>query len=530
MFDLIIRNGTVVDGSGDPARVADVGIAGNRIVAIGDLSGQANAFMLDATDKIVAPGFIDIHSHSDFTLLVDPRAQSSIAQGVTTEVIGNCGHGCAPIARPDQITGNIYGYLPDLPLDWTTMAGYLERLEQARPAVNVVPLVPNGNLRLATLGLDDRAATADEIGQMERMLEEGLDAGAFGFSTGLEYPSERATTEAETIHLCRVVANRGGIYTTHTRNRELHAVAAIDEAIRVATIAEVPLQVSHLIPRRGGPPDTLERAIETVDRARMNGLDVAFDAHTRLHGITNLSAALPSWALAGGPIALAARLRDPAIRDQLRRHESIISSFGLGGWDRVFLFQSEQRSEWVGKSFAEIAGPNRDPYDVVFDVLLAEVDDPHAPMVVCLSYEEDELLFTYRHGLCTIGSDATALAPDGPLAGSTFLGAYTWAAWFFRRFVRERKAFTREAAIQKLTDAPARRFGLSDRGRLDEGMRADVIVFDPDTFSEQGTLDAPNQLAVGMEHVIVNGIVTMKNGVTTGERGGEVLRRKTSSR
>ncbi|HEY7037122.1 MAG TPA: D-aminoacylase [Thermomicrobiales bacterium] len=525
MFDLIIRNGTLVDGTGAPPRRADLGIAGNRIAAIGDLAAQTAAISLDAEGKVVAPGFVDIHSHSDFTLLVDPRAQSSIAQGVTTEVIGNCGHGCAPIARADQVTGNIYGYLPGFPLDWATTASYLERLEQAHPAVNVVPLVPNGNLRLATLGLDDRPATPDERREMASLLEEGLEAGAFGFSTGLEYPSERATTEEETVCLCRVVARRGGIYTTHTRNRDVHAVAAIEEAVRVATTAGVPLQVSHLIPRRGGPPDTLERAIAVVDRARSHGLDVAFDAHTRLHGITNLSAALPSWALAGGPPALAARLRDPAVRDRLRRHESIISSFGLGGWDRVFLFRSERRPDLVGKSFAEIAGPGGDPFDAVFDVLLAEAADPHAPMVVCLSYEEDELLFAYCHGLCTIGSDATALATDGPLAGSTFLGAYTWAAWFFRRFVRERAAFTLEAAIQKLADAPARRFGLADRGRLAEGCRADVVVFDPATFAEQGTLDAPNRPATGMDHVVVNGVVTLQNGEATGDRGGEVLRR-----
>ncbi|HKG26242.1 MAG TPA: amidohydrolase family protein, partial [Thermomicrobiales bacterium] len=218
MFDLIIRNGAVVDGTGAPARRADVGIAGNRLAAIGNLAAHDAATSLDAKGNVVAPGFIDIHSHSDFTLLVDPRAQSSIAQGVTTEVIGNCGHGCAPISHPGQVTGNIYGYLPDFPLDWTTMAGYLERLEKAGPAVNVVPLVPNGNLRLATLGLQDRPATPDELRQMEYLLEEGLEAGAFGFSTGLEYPSERATTEEETICLCRVVARRGGIYTTHTRN------------------------------------------------------------------------------------------------------------------------------------------------------------------------------------------------------------------------------------------------------------------------------------------------------------------------
>jgi N-acyl-D-amino-acid deacylase len=196
----------------------------------------------------------------------------------------------------------------------------------------------------------------------------------------------------------------------------------------------------------------------------------------------------------------------------------------MGGWDKVFLYNSPRQPELAGKSIAELAGSG-DPFDAIFDVLLADAADPHLPMCICLCYEEDELMHTFKHDLCTIGSDATALATDGPLAGETFLGAYTWASWFFRRFVRERKTFTLEEGIRKLADQPAKRFGLKDRGRLEPGMRADAIAFDPDRFAEQGTLDAPNQLAVGMRHVIVNGVVTLNAGKTTGDRGGAVIRR-----
>ena len=525
MLDLVVGGGTVVDGTGAARYRADVGVAGGRIEAVGDLAGAEAARRLDATGLLVAPGFIDIHSHSDFTLLVDPRAQSSIAQGVTTEVIGNCGHGCAPITDPEPFKGNIYGYTPLLDIDWSTTAEYFEKLEGARTAVNVAALVPNGNLRLAAAGDFERPSTPDEIAHMTRLLEEGLDAGAFGYSTGLEYPAERACSEEETVALCRVVARAGGLYATHERNKEVYAVEAVEEGIRVAEASGARLQLSHIIPRRGGPADARERAIEAAERAHARGLDVGFDAHTRLHGITNVSAALPAWAFEGGTDALAARLRDPATRAEMKRYESLISSFGLGGWDRVYLFKSDANPEMVGRSFAELAPPGGDAFDAIFDIVLAEVDDPQGPMCVCHSYEEDELRQTFEHPLCTLESDATALGVDGPLAGTDFLGAYTWAAWFLRRFVREMPAFTWEQAINKLTAMPAERLGIRDRGRIATGLQADVVALDPEAVRERGTLEAPSVLAEGVSHVVVNGVVTMADGKLTGSRGGQVLRR-----
>ena len=525
MMDLIVRGGTVVDGTGAAGYRADVGISAGEVEVVGDLASVESSLVLDATGLTVAPGFIDIHSHSDFTLLVDPRAQSSISQGVTTEVVGNCGHGCAPITDPEHFTGNIYGYDPALEIDWRTTSEYLDRLASVVPAVNVVPLVPNGNLRIAVMGTDSGATSPDQLRAMVAHLEEGLEAGAFGFSTGLEYPSERECSEEEIVELCRVVARAGGLYATHTRNKEVYAVEAIEEGVRTAQAADVRLQVSHIIPRRGGPPDALERAIGVVEDARTQGMDIAFDAHTRLHGITNLSAALPSWAFEGGAEALESRLRDPEIRSAMKQHESIISSFGLGGWDRVFLFQSMESPHLQGKSLQELAPPDGDEYDAIFDLLLREHTDPHRSLCLCFSYEEDQLLQAFEHPLCTIGSDATALAVDGPLANSTFLGAYTWASWFFRRFVTERGDFNVEQAVQKLSGMPADRLGLSDRGKIAEGKRADIVAFDPRGFHEKGTLHSPNQLATGMSHVVVNGVVTMEQGELTGQRGGQVIRR-----
>jgi N-acyl-D-aspartate/D-glutamate deacylase len=522
--DLMVRGGTVVDGTGNPRYRADVGVTSGTIVGMGDLSTIRAARVLDASHLLVAPGLIDIHSHSDFTLLVDARAQSSIGQGVTTEVIGNCGHGCAPITDAAWFRSNIYGYTSGVEMNWHTVGEYLQRLEDARPAVNVAMLVPNGNLRLSVIGMAERPAALHEVRQMVRLLEAGLRAGAFGFSTGLEYPAERACSEAEVSALCRVVAETGGLYATHTRNRDVGALEAIEEAVRTAEATDVRLQISHIIPRRAGVPDAPARALALVDEARARGVDVEFDAHTRLHGITNLSTCLPPWALAEDHPGLAASLRDPRARAKMKEYPSIISSFARGGWDRIFLFKSDRCADRVGKSIPELAGPGQDPWDAIYDILLAEIADVHAPLCVCQAYDEDDLAVTYRHPVCTIGSDATALGVDGPLAASTFLGAFTWAAWFFRRFVREKAVFTIEEAVHKLSALPAKRLGLSKRGYIGEGARADLVVFDPGRFEDRGTLQSPNQLARGIVHVVVNGCVAFENGRFTDVRGGEVLR------
>jgi N-acyl-D-aspartate/D-glutamate deacylase len=527
VFDVLIKGGTVVDGTGRPGYRADVGIQGGKIEAIGDLAHTSANWLLDASGLIVSPGFVDIHSHSDYTLLVDPRAQSSVAQGVTTELVGNCGHGCAPIADPEAAIGNIYGYDPSLPITWTTLAGYFEQVERVKPAVNVVSLVPNGMLRLAVSGLADRAPTADELAQMRRLLIDGLEQGAIGFSSGLEYPIERACRAEDLTDFCKIVARYGGIYATHVRNRDRWPVEAIDEAIQTAQEAKVRLHIPHLAPRRGGPPDPDRLALERIDRALADGVDVSIDMHTRLHGLTNLSVALPAWAFVGGSGKLRERLRDPATRAEFANYESLISSFALGGWESVSLLTSSKRPDWVGKSFVEIADEtSTTPFDAVLDVLLAEADDPHVPLCLCAAYEEIQLQRNYEHPAGGVASDATALGVDGPLATKVFHGAFTWASWFFRRFVREEQTFTLEEGIRKLTSWPAGRLGLANRGVLQPGAWADVAVFDAATFGERGTLRAPNQLAVGMRQVVVNGAVELANGQFTTERGGQVLRRR----
>ncbi len=517
----VVEGGSVLDGSGAPPFAADIGVLDGRVVEIGNLSDATRETTLDARGLSVSPGFIDIHSHSDFTLLVDPRAVSSVTQGVTLEVVGNCGFGCAPIADPALAREAIYGFREDQPISWRSVEGYFDRLAAVRPAVNVIALVPNGQLRLATVGLEPRPARREERERMRSLLRTGLEQGAFGFSTGLEYASEADATEEEVAALCREVARADGIYATHTRDRDAGAVGAVAEAIRTAETAGARLQVSHITPR-GGWRDA-ERAIELVDKARDRGLDVAFDMHTRLFGTTYLKAVLPAWAMAGGRDALAGRLRSRSDRARMKWDRNLIAS--LGDWDRVVLLDNPALPEFQRRSVGEIARASGcEPLDAVYDVLLREIDHLHRQMVILHCYTEDDLRSTYSHDVCTVASDATALAPDGPLAGSTFHGAYSWAAWFYRRMVRETETFSPAEGVRKLSGLPAERLGLSDRGRIRKGACADIAVFEAEAFGETGTTFEPNRISAGMRHVLVNGVVSLRDGQLTGARGGEVLR------
>ena len=527
--DLLIRGGTVIDGTGKAPLSADVAIKDGRIARVEPRWPGTADRVLEAAGLWVTPGFIDIHSHSDFTLLADPRAMSSIAQGVTLEVVGNCGHGCAPLADPATARMNVYGYAADYPIDWRSVGQYLERLQERQPAVNVLTLVPNGRLRLAVAGLVDRPSTPDELRRMKGLLQASLEEGAFGFSTGLEYGAERACSEEEIAELCGVVAECGGLYATHTRNRAGEDQEAIAEAIRTAQTAGVALQISHISVVARLAADgirAVDGALEQVDRARRDGLDVDFDMHTRLFGTTNLSAALPPEVLEGDQATVAARLRDPEVRRRVGAYRSIVAGLAQGDWQRILLSQYGSRPELAGQSLADIGRDmGLEPADLICELLLAAQDRVHEPMILAFCYREDEVRRVFAHPRCMVGSDATALCPDGPLQGAVFHGAYTWAGWFFRHFVRDTGLLSPEAAVHRLTGLPASRLGLEDRGTIRPGAWADLAVFDGQTFRERGTIAAPNLTAQDMVHVLVNGVPTLEDGAWTGARGGQVLRR-----
>jgi N-acyl-D-aspartate/D-glutamate deacylase len=519
VIDLAIRRGVVVDGSGAGERRADVGVDRGRIVAVGVVPDARRE--LDAAGKVVTPGFIDIHSHSDFTLLVDPRAASAVHQGVTLEVVGNCGFGCFPLVNKELAPKAIYGHSAHVPLTWASAAEYFERLEEARPAINVASLAPNGQIRLSVVGLADRPARGDELARMRHLLDEALEQGAFGYSTGLEYAAERGADEDELVSMCEVCARRHGLYATHTRRRDDGADEAVAEALRAAERSRVRLQISHLVPRNG--LESSRRCIELVDDSAAAGTDVAFDMHTRLYGTTFLLAALPPSAVED-PGRLEETLGSAKQRRRLRGYESILSAGG--DWGRVVLLDNDVWPEYARRDIASLAAERgQDPLDAVYDLLLGAATKPESLMVIIHAYTEEQQREAFGHPLCVPGSDATTMAPDGPLGGRVFHGAYTWAAWYLRFCVREENVLSLPEAIHRLTGAPAARLGLSDRGVVRVGAHADLAVFDPLAVRDEGTTFDPSRLATGMDTVIVNGAVTLSGGAPTGVRNGEVLRR-----
>ena len=527
-IELLVTGGTVYDGTGKAPFRADVAIEAGKIKEVGTINKIEGVPTLDATGQVVSPGFIDIHSHSDFTLAVDPRAKSSIFQGVTLEVVGNCGHGCAPIVDHTHVPSNLYGYLPEYEFSWKTFGEYLDHLESRKPTVNVAALVPNGNLRLAVAGFTDRPSTPEELREMKKLLEKSLAEGGFGYSTGLEYGIERGCTEEEITELCRAAKAAGGYYATHTRNKMGQPEETIAEAIRTAGKADIPLQISHItvVSRLTDRSKwAVERALEQVQQARRDGIDTCFDMHTRLFGTTNLSAILPQWALEGGTAAIAQRLKTPSVRKEMMQHPNIITALARGNWDSIVLFDSKTQPEISRRSIADISKQRgTDPFDTIYDILLGEVEDLYSLMILAFSYKAEDLRIAFEDPQCMVGGDSVALAPDGPLKNQTLHGSYTWASWFVRHFVQEEKMLTLEDAIRHLTSLPASRLALRDRGTVKAGNWADLAIFDPAKFTERGTVFEPNQLAAGMKHVVVNGVPTLVDGALTGNHAGRILR------
>lgn len=532
-FDIVLRGGSVVDGSGAPARTADVGIRAGRIAAVGDLAGGERREELDCQDRVVSPGFVDVHTHSDFTHLLTPLAESLIHQGVTTEVVGNCGFSAAPWrgAAPDLQGGFLsrYGFTPS----WTDLDGYLRAVDAAGNSVNCATLVGHNTIRAAVIGMAARPARPEELRVMIGEVERAMEQGAVGFSSGLAYSPGNAASAEELAALATTCGRAGGVYTTHIRGEDVRLIESVTEALDTAHRSGAPTQLSHhpaKFPSNGRSAETLGM----LDAARKAGLDVACDLHPYTAGATWMIQLLPPAAFEGGVASVPGRLREPALREAMR--EALMGATDLvapvqlmraGRWEALRVEYSAATPELIGRDLASLALERRqDPFDMLFDVMAAQGDGLGDAVVIAWVYDEADVEAVLRHPTSMIGSDGYALGGSGPLGAWRFHPrSYGTFPRVLARYVRERGILSLPEAIRKMTHVPAQRFRLGHRGLLAEPYAADIVAFDPDTIQDLADYEHPNTLARGVRHVLVNGTVVLRDGVHLGARPGRALRR-----
>jgi N-acyl-D-amino-acid deacylase len=541
-LETIIKNGLVVNGTGNPWFKADVGISQCKIAQVGNLGYVKAEKIIDAKGLVVSPGFIDIHTHSDLSLLINPRAESKIRQGVTTEVVGNCGTSPAPVGKENlQLLKDEWGdEAKAVKWNWSSFGDYLHCMEEQGVSLNVAALVGHGAVRTAVVGVESRAPTGKELADMKALVAQSMEEGAFGLSTGLVYLPGCFAKTSELIELSKVAAKYGGFYASHTRGERETIIAALKEAIEIGEKARIPIQVSHNCPKYGGHGKFKEMS-RLYEDARKRGIDLTIDndAHTDLG--PHLSSILPQWAQSGGPKKVIKRLKDPATREKIKRE--IVSDklpgpgyCGLvkhGRWDRVFLFQAKKNKQLIGKSFEQIAKMRgADPFDAYFDVLIEENGEASG---IFNYIDEEDIRAVMKHHLMMFCSDGSAVAPYGALGkiSGYYPCSYGEYPYILERFVREEKVLTLQEAIRKMTSFPAQKLGLLDRGLVKEGMWADITVFNPDTVKDRATCRFPYQFPLvnyphkypeGISYVLVNGIIVVKKGKHTGALPGKVLR------
>lgn len=521
-FDVVVRGGTVVDGEGLPPARADLGIRGDTIAALGAIGGWQARTVIDATGLHVAPGFIDIHTHSDGSIFGCPTADSRLRQGVTTEVTGNCGGSAAP-RRPAADEGENDGRPGNRPR-WTDVASYAATWREARPAINHALLAGQGTIRRLVLGEVDRNATPEELREMVRILEEALDQGAIGLSTGLEYVPG-IWTPAEEIHaLARVVAARGAFYASHMRDEEDKLLEALREALETGRRTGVRVQVSHLKANGRGNWNLQEPAIALIEGARRDGVDVLADAYPYVAYSTGLSILLEGWVRDGGDAAMQGRLRDPGLRERIRKEVAARVRSEPGGFELIVIagVSGGQDRSLAGRSIAQIAeAAGTEPAEAVLRILEAG-----GASFVGFGMSEENVERVLAHPLVMVASDGSVMKPPADPQGSRpHPRSYGTFPRVLARYARDRGIFDVATAVRKMTSMPADQAGLRDRGRLRRGFKADVVVFDAAAVRDEATFEDPHRFPSGLPWVLVNGAVAVAGGVPTGERAGRFLAR-----
>lgn len=522
-FDLVIANGSIYDGLGGPPLTADLGIKNRKIAAIGNLSGLSATRSIDANGLAIAPGFIDMHAHSDDDLLVDGRAHSKIRQGVTTEVLGQDGGSMAPLnavmrEKMDESFRKRY----NLSIDWQEFRGYFKRLRKKGLSVNVTSMVGAGTLREYVIGMEDRPATEKELDDMKALLQKCLEQGARHLSTGLEYtPGSFANTE-ELAALAAVLGPKG-LYATHMRNEDDTVLQAVAEAEQIARTAGVRLHISHLKVSGQRNWHKLPALFAYLEEARSTGLHISSDRYPYVAYSTGLTSLFPLWCREGGNEAFVSRLQDESLQPRIRAGvEGKVAM--LGSWDAVMIssLQLPEHKAYEGKRLGELAQElNTEPFALLRDLLIDE--NGRGGMVgFAMSEENTEKILSDPHNV--VASDGSALAVEGPLAsGSPHPRNFGTFPRVLGYYVRERKIMPLETAIHKMTAQPAQIVGIRDRGRLAENMWADVVIFDPLSVRDTATFSQPKQYPEGIEYVVVNGVVVIDGGEHTNARPGVVL-------
>jgi dihydroorotase/N-acyl-D-amino-acid deacylase len=530
-FDVLITNGRIVDGTGAPWFRADLGIIGDRIAAIGQLGGREAKTRIDASNLVVAPGFIDMLGQSEFSVLVDQRAASKITQGITTELTGE-GGSIAPLndalARSAQAQYDRF----KITLDFRTIGEYFARLERNRPAINVGTFVGAGGLRSYVIGNDQKPATTQDLEAMKKLVEQAMQQGALGVSTSLQYVPGRFASTEEIVELARIAKQYGGIYITHQRSESAQIIPSLDEAFAVAERADIPAEVWHLKTAYKANWGRMPEVLKHFETARARGLDVTANMYPYDRASNGLDACLPVWVREGGLDAMLQRLKDPALRERIKKEmddpnvkEWENQWYGSGGAAGVMVSTVLDPSlrKWEGKNFVEIGKEmGKDPRDAAMDLVIA---DRGETSVIISIMREDDVRLALADPMISIGTDSGARAEDGPWSESKS-HPRAWGSFprILGKYVRDEKLISLEEAVRRFTSRPAMRVGITDRGMLRPGMKADVTIFNPQTIRDVSTFVDPTHYSVGVEHVLVNGKAVVAGGKITSERPGEPIR------
>ena len=530
-FDVLISNGRIVDGTGAPWFRADVGINGDRISAIGELAGRKATTTIDASNLVVSPGFIDMLGQSEFNVLVDPRAASKITQGVTTEITGE-GGSIAPLndalvksAQPQYDRFKVT-------LDFRTLNEYFARLQKNRPAINVGTFVGAGGIRAYVLGNGQKPAAPGDLEEMKKLVDQAMRQGALGVSTSLQYVPGRFASTDEIVELARVAQPYGGIYISHQRSESGQIMSSLDEVFAVAERANIPAEVWHLKTAYKANWGRMPEVLKRFEDARARGLDVTANMYPYDRASNGLDACLPLWVREGGLDQMLARLKDAALRDRIKKDMDDSNAkdwenqwYGSGGGAGVMISTVLDPSlrKWEGKNLVEIGKEmGKDPRDAVMDLVIADRGETN---VIISIMREDDVKLALSNPMISIGTDSGARAEDGPFSESKS-HPRAWGSFtrILGKYVRDEKLIPLEDAIRRFTSRPAMRVGITDRGILRDGMKADVTIFNPATVRDVSTFVDPTHYSEGIVHVLVNGVAVVSGGKVTDARPGQVVR------